>query len=661
MHVSPWPSLHLPNFTSIAISWRQKMTMLALPPPLPTSLSELNPPLETASGSGSGLGTPSGSISRSDRPPTLSFPQLHLGSFNTLNVDAFPSPPLSGKPSISSSLGSPGQAGGDWPRTEGTYGGSGASGEGLRPVQPRRRESSQGSDHLAASSTLHPVRSIESSRSSVRSRGHLPPPLPPPTIGLPPLPILSPISPLDSLSPNGSTFGGAHPQSLMQSSSSQRSGGSADQGRAATLNNRSLGAPLSINIPPPTDFLTHDKNGSGSSAVLKDSPGIPRRRTLVEGKRNDRVAEVRLSKVMDKMDLSPKEQGSPESKRKTEVQKVQPDTPSSPTTHKLEKKQSTNNLKASPTSPTAKRSLPRPPISTDPSYETPSKPGPSIQQSQQATPGITPRAVNQSFSRTPVAKAQLQQNAQPRTTNAASALPVIAGLADAGPYPSSRPTSIKGQQGTIGRGQPQKPVQEEICLECMMRDRDLADVDVSGEGAWERASDGAWEDAKRAEAGLVNSLGGYDQARYSSGEDSLSTSPRTSTSNSLEEAEVQRRAARRRDNEGRSKRREMDQRVIQEIGWRGFKWEEGVAGEGLPRAFRGNRGGPLTEAGIKAVMNKVKFNLGAGVQYADRTSSPLPRLIDTTPYRPISGINTCSCKRSRPKRNASVSSPHQSR
>jgi hypothetical protein len=30
---------------------------------------------------------------------------------------------------------------------------------------------------------------------------------------------------------------------------------------------------------------------------------------------------------------------------------------------------------------------------------------------------------------------------------------------------------------------------EEVCLECAMRDQDMADVDVTGPGVWERESD----------------------------------------------------------------------------------------------------------------------------------------------------------------------------
>ncbi|PPQ67276.1 hypothetical protein CVT25_005860 [Psilocybe cyanescens] len=46
---------------------------------------------------------------------------------------------------------------------------------------------------------------------------------------------------------------------------------------------------------------------------------------------------------------------------------------------------------------------------------------------------------------------------------------------------------------------PIMPPQEEICVECAMRDQDMADVDVTSPGAWERASDVLFEDLKARE------------------------------------------------------------------------------------------------------------------------------------------------------------------
>lgn len=41
---------------------------------------------------------------------------------------------------------------------------------------------------------------------------------------------------------------------------------------------------------------------------------------------------------------------------------------------------------------------------------------------------------------------------------------------------------------------PSPPLQEEVCVECAMRDQDMADVDVASPGVWERASDVLFED-----------------------------------------------------------------------------------------------------------------------------------------------------------------------
>ena len=43
------------------------------------------------------------------------------------------------------------------------------------------------------------------------------------------------------------------------------------------------------------------------------------------------------------------------------------------------------------------------------------------------------------------------------------------------------------------------PPQEEICVECAMRDQDMADVDVTSPGVWDRESDVAFEELKRKE------------------------------------------------------------------------------------------------------------------------------------------------------------------
>ena len=44
-----------------------------------------------------------------------------------------------------------------------------------------------------------------------------------------------------------------------------------------------------------------------------------------------------------------------------------------------------------------------------------------------------------------------------------------------------------------------RPLGQEICLECLMRDRDMADVEATGPGVWSRASDVDFEEALRVE------------------------------------------------------------------------------------------------------------------------------------------------------------------
>lgn len=66
------------------------------------------------------------------------------------------------------------------------------------------------------------------------------------------------------------------------------------------------------------------------------------------------------------------------------------------------------------------------------------------------------------------------------------------------PPPSAIPV---GQPAPVQQAQfAQKVVPpEEVCIECMMRDRDMADVDVTGPGVWERESDVWYEELVRRE------------------------------------------------------------------------------------------------------------------------------------------------------------------
>lgn len=68
---------------------------------------------------------------------------------------------------------------------------------------------------------------------------------------------------------------------------------------------------------------------------------------------------------------------------------------------------------------------------------------------------------------------------------------------------AQHPTFINPQAGDkmprAAYAPPQVP-KEEVCVECAMRDQDMADVDVTGVGVWERESDGLYEELVRREA-----------------------------------------------------------------------------------------------------------------------------------------------------------------
>ena len=74
-----------------------------------------------------------------------------------------------------------------------------------------------------------------------------------------------------------------------------------------------------------------------------------------------------------------------------------------------------------------------------------------------------------------------------------------------GPYP---PMFSPQQPQNVYRPQ-NAAAQEEVCIECMMRDRDMADVDVTGPGVWERESDAALRDLIERED--ENERGWYEE------------------------------------------------------------------------------------------------------------------------------------------------------
>jgi hypothetical protein len=115
---------------------------------------------------------------------------------------------------------------------------------------------------------------------------------------------------------------------------------------------------------------------------------------------------------------------------------------------------------------------------------------------------------------------QFPQNSpppSPKDESAPSTLPVLppstsyaAGFASVSPYPTTAPAqqpsyrnSVTSRRalmtGAISAGGPTATPYRvepgvEVCLECMMRDRDLITVDVSSPGVWARESDRDWEE-----------------------------------------------------------------------------------------------------------------------------------------------------------------------
>ncbi|GAA5892329.1 hypothetical protein JCM6882_003639 [Rhodosporidiobolus microsporus] len=87
---------------------------------------------------------------------------------------------------------------------------------------------------------------------------------------------------------------------------------------------------------------------------------------------------------------------------------------------------------------------------------------------------------------------------------ASSSVAAFAAQSPAPPPPqaaalSPPPPSQPSQPTQPAQLPPHLTPQPEICVECMMRDRDMADVDVTGLGVWERESDAEWEEQVRWE------------------------------------------------------------------------------------------------------------------------------------------------------------------
>lgn len=64
---------------------------------------------------------------------------------------------------------------------------------------------------------------------------------------------------------------------------------------------------------------------------------------------------------------------------------------------------------------------------------------------------------------------------------------------------AQQPTYVTQPNAPVQIYTPIIPPQEEVCVECAMRDQDMADVDVTSPGVWARVSDVAFEELKQRE------------------------------------------------------------------------------------------------------------------------------------------------------------------
>lgn len=131
--------------------------------------------------------------------------------------------------------------------------------------------------------------------------------------------------------------------------------------------------------------------------------------------------------------------------------------------------------------------------------------GPSLSQNPPPAALSPPRSHPPPAARSPqiVAASPQALSASPQQgQTGVSCAPVSPALAaPAPPHPSpAAPNQAISPAAVVQQAlPPHLTPQPEICVECMMRDRDMADVDVTGPGVWERASDAEFEEQMRWE------------------------------------------------------------------------------------------------------------------------------------------------------------------
>src|ERR1700761_4275626 len=75
--------------------------------------------------------------------------------------------------------------------------------------------------------------------------------------------------------------------------------------------------------------------------------------------------------------------------------------------------------------------------------------------------------------------------------------PTVISMTPGDRFPLMNPEQADIIDRTAARSQ--KPPQEEVCVECAMRDEEMADVDVTSPGVWDRESDVWYEELVRKE------------------------------------------------------------------------------------------------------------------------------------------------------------------
>lgn len=111
-------------------------------------------------------------------------------------------------------------------------------------------------------------------------------------------------------------------------------------------------------------------------------------------------------------------------------------------------------------------------------------------------------------SNSPIVPMSAGPSYSPAAAAAAMAIPIS-------PKPrafAQQPTYINPSSANPSYAPPQVP-KEEVCVECAMRDQDMADVDVTTPGIWERESDALYEELLRREE--MEEAGGVPQQESS--------------------------------------------------------------------------------------------------------------------------------------------------